>query len=180
LKDYVDYSNYNFNNYDSLSNAMSQNYLSATPDYDEIRGMNGWQKAGNLASSTLQGAQAGMQIGGPIGAAIGGAAGLLSSGIGIITGDKKARQQEQYLNTQATLAQNAANQNFAAAHERISDYNNRKGAVNSVAKGGAIDRRQSIAQYADRVLGRPKRKEERSSGITRTYCDGGVRMRFRK
>ena len=179
LQDYVDYSNYNFANYDSLSNAMAQNYLSPMPDHDEIRGMTKGEKVGNLASSTLQGAQMGMQIGGPVGAAIGGAAGLLSSGIGILVGDKKAERQKQYLNAQATLAQNAANQNFQAAHERISDYNTRKGAVNAVAKGGPIDRKQSIAQYADNVLGKPQRRESRPTGVTRKTVDGGVQYRFR-
>ena len=182
LQDYVDYSNYNYSNYDSLSNAMSQNYLSPMPDYDEIRGMTKGEKIGNLASSALQGASMGMQIGGPVGAAIGGAAGLLTSGIGIISGNNAARRQEDLINAKAINAQYAANQNFQAAHERIGDYNNRKGAVNSVAKGGQIEtsKRESITEFANRKLRKPYQAARHSSSITREYCDGGVRIRFRR
>ena len=179
LQDYVDYSNYNYNSYDQLSNAMSQNYLEPVPSLDDIRGMSTGEKVGTVASSTLQGAQAGMQIGGPIGAAIGGAAGLISAGVGVLTGDKKAQIEQTSLNAQATLAQHDAGLNFAAAHERISDYNTRKGVANAAAKGGAINKKQSITSFADRVLGTPKRRNNHSSDITRTNVEGGVRIRFR-
>lgn len=179
LQDYVDYSNYNYNSYDQLSNAMSQNYLEPVPSLDDIRGMSTGQKIGTVASSTLQGAQAGMQIGGPIGAAIGGAAGLISAGVGVLTGNKKAQNEQTALNAQATLAQYDADLNFAAAHERISDYNTRKGVANAAAKGGAIDRKQSITSFANRVLGTPRQKDNHSSGITRTNVEGGVRIRIR-
>ena len=179
LQDYVDYSNYNYNSYDQLSNAMSQNYLEPVPSLDDIRGMSTGEKIGTVASSTLQGAQAGMQIGGPIGAAIGGAAGLISAGVGVLTGNKKAQNEQTALNAQATLAQHDADLNFAAAHERISDYNTRKGVANAAAKGGAIDRKQSITSFADRVLGTPRQKDSHSSGITRTNVEGGVRIRIR-
>ena len=179
LEDYVDYSNYNFANYDQLSNAMSQNYLSVMPSYEDIRGMSNGEKAGNVLSSTLRGAQSGMQIGGPIGAAIGAGAGLLTSGLSIISGDKAADRKQQQLNAQASLAQYSANQNFAAAHERIGDYNNRKGVVNAVAKGGPIDRKQSITSFANRVLGSAKAKERTASNITRSSVDGGLKVRIR-
>ena len=173
LQDYVDYSNYNYTNYDQLANDMSQNYLGSMPSYEDIRGMNGWQKAGNIGTSTLQGAQAGFQIGGPVGAAIGGAAGLIASGIGVLTGDRNAKRKEQQLKTQTILAQDTANQNFEAAHERIGDYQNRRGVVNSVARGGQIER------YIGKNLKPSHRKEQNVSGVTRIRKDGGCVYRVR-
>jgi len=179
LKDYADFGNYNYVNYDQLANDMSQNYLSPMPTYKDIRGMGGGEKAGNILSSGLQGAQMGMQIGGPIGAAVGGAAGLLASGIGVKFGDRAADRKEAELKGQALVAQSTSNQNFQAAHERIGDLQNRNKAVNSVAKGGPIDRKQSITQYANKVLGKPVAKEHNNSHITRTSVDGGTRVRIR-
>ena len=91
LADYADFGNYNYVNYEQLANDMSQNYLAPMPTYEDIRGMSNGEKAGNIVSSTLQGATAGLQIGGPIGAAVGGVAGLLGSGIGVIAGNRKAQ-----------------------------------------------------------------------------------------
>ncbi len=180
LADYADFGNYNYVNYDQLANDMSQNYLAPMPTYEDIRGMSNGEKAGNIVSSTLQGATAGLQIGGPIGAAVGGVAGLLGSGIGVIAGNRKAQRKQDALEAQATIAQATSNMNFQAAHERIGDYQNRKGVVNAVAKGGQIDRKQSITEFANRKLGKPKYNEQHSSSITRTTVDGGVRVRIRK
>lgn len=179
LADYADFGNYNYVNYDQLANDMSQNYLGPMPTYEDIRGMSNAEKAGNIFSSTLQGASAGLQIGGPIGAAVGGAVGLVSSGLGVIAGNRKAQRKQDALEAQATLAQATSNMNFQAAHERIGDYQNRKGAVNSVAKGGQIDRKQSITEFANRKLGGAIYRNSNPSDITRATVDGGVRIRYR-
>jgi hypothetical protein len=180
LADYADFGNYNYVNYDQLANDMSQNYLAPMPTYEDIRGMSNGEKAGNIVSSTLQGATAGLQIGGPIGAAVGGVAGLLGSGIGVIAGNRKAQRKQDALEAQATIAQATSNMNFQAAHERIGDYQNRKGVVNAAEKGGQMDRKQSITEFANRKLGKPKYNEQHFPSITRTTVDGGVRVRIRK
>ena len=130
-------------------------------------------------SSGLQGAQAGAQIGGLPGAIIGGAAGFLASGFGIVKGDNDAIRKQRDLQTRALWSQNASNANFAAAHERIGDYQSRKSIANSVAKGGSIDRKQSITSFANRVLGSAKAKERTTSNITRSSVDGGLKVRIR-
>lgn len=179
INDFVYNSNYNFVNYDQLANDMSQNYLSGMPSYNDIRGMNGIQKAGSLVTSGLQGASTGLQIGGPIGAAVGGAVGLLAGGIGIASGDRAARDKERELNAQAVIAQDAANQNYHAAHERISEYNMRNGVANAAEKGGKIDRQKSISSYVNKTLGSAKPKEHAGNNISRSSVEGGVRFRFR-
>lgn len=179
LRDYVDFGNYNYVNYDQLANDMSQNYLSPMPTYNDVRGMNGWEKAGNLASSALTGASAGMTIGGPWGAAIGAGVGLVSSGIGILAGDAKAEKKQQELQVKTAAAQHNSQMNFEAAHERIGGYNFRNGVANARGKGGEIDRKQSITNYANKFLGSPQRRENKTSSVTRIQKNGGCVYRVR-
>ena len=179
MLDYVDRSNYNFVNYDQLANDMSQNYLSAVPTYDDIRGMNGWQKAGNIGSSMLSGAQAGMQIGGPWGAAIGAGIGAIGGVAGVLSGDAKAERKQMNLQAQNGYAQYAANANYQAAHERIGNYNFRSGVANAAKAGGQIDRKKAISSFTDSKLRSAKAKEHTPSNVTRIQKDGGTVYRVR-
>lgn len=173
--------NYNYNNYDQLANDYAQTDFNHSFGYQDIRGMNDWQKAGAIGSSTLTGATTGLQIGGPWGALIGGVIGAGVGTVGVLSGDTSAKTKQRALNLQADFASEAAQQNFAAAHERIGDNIHRQQAVNVVANGGQL-RKQSLKEYADKVLlSHPRQRDARStSGITRIRKDGGVTIRIKK
>lgn len=64
----------------------------------ELRGLNGWQMAGNTFNGVLSGASAGASVGGPWGAVAGGIAGLGAGLGGIFTGNAKARNNAEELN----------------------------------------------------------------------------------
>lgn len=175
---------FNYNNYDQLANDMAMTDFNVGIDYDKIRGMGGKgvtkEKIGAVGSSALSGAATGLQIGGPWGAAIGAVVGGGAALAGILSGDKKAQIEEGYLNLQAQRAQISANENFDAAHERISDTNNRYNMVNAVANGGQIKRRkQSIMEYADKVTRTPHLREQRPFGIVSKKCNGGIMVRLK-
>ena len=176
---------YNYNNFDQLANDMANTNFGVNVDYEDIRGMGGKgvtkEKVGAVGGSALSGAASGMQIGGPLGAAIGGVIGAGAGLWGVLSGDAKARNEEKYLNLQAQLAQDAAQNNFEAAHERISDEQNRYKMVNAVATGGKIARRrQSIIEYANKVTKTPQRKEFRPRGIVGYRSEGGFVVRLNK
>lgn len=173
---------YGYNNFDEIArDYASTNFAGPDINYDDIRGMSTGEKIGNIGSSALSGAAAGMQIGGPWGAAIGGVIGAGASLAGVLSGNKKARTEEAFLNAKADMAASMANENLTAANERLLDRNNRKGAVNSVAKGGCIERKSpTIQEYANRVLAKPRRREMNCGGrITRMRREGGVTYRIR-
>lgn len=175
---------FNYNNFDQLANDMSMTDFNVGIDYDDIRGMGGSgvtkEKVGAVGGSALSGAATGLQIAGPWGALVGGVIGAGAGLAGVLGGDQKARIQEDYLNLQAQRAQDAAQQNFAAAHEMISENNNRYNMVNAVAKGGQIQRRrQSILEYANKVTRTPIQRERRASGIVSMKCNGGVMVRLK-
>lgn len=177
---------YNYNNYDQLANDYAQtNFGGPNISYSDIRGMNTGQKIGSVGTSALQGAATGLQIGGPWGALIGGVVGLGAGLGGVFMGDSAARAKQNSLNLQADLASDSARQNFAAAHERIGDNMHGQNAVNAVAKGGLI-RRQSIQEYADKVLRArstaPKMREHHGYGgkIQRIKGENGLTIRIKK
>ena len=175
--------NYNYNNYDQLANDYAQTNFNNNFNYQDIRGMTKGQQVGSVATSTLSGAATGLQIGGPWGALIGGVAGLGTGLAGVASGNASAHIKQDSLNLQASLASDAAQQNFAAAHERIGDNIHRQNAVNAVGKGGRIE---TIKEYADRLLGEkykaPKYKEHHGFGgkIERRRGADGLTIRFKK
>ena len=171
----------NYNNYDQLANDYAQLRSDPRFNYRDIRGMSDGQQVGSVLSSTASGAMTGLQIGGPWGALIGGVVGLGTGLGGVFTGNAAAKMKQHSLNVQAGIASDVARQNFAAAHERIGDNTHRQNVVNAVAKGGPI-RRQSVKEYANKVLSsKPKMREhDRFSGIRRIEGDGGLTIRFKK
>lgn len=173
---------YNYNNYDQLANDYAQtNFGGPNINYQDIRGMTTGQKFGSVGTSMLSGAATGLQIGGPWGALAGLAVGGLTGIGGVLAGDSAARTRQESLNIQAQLAADAAQQNFAAAHERIGDNIHRQNAVNAVKYGGPISRKQSIQEYADKVLrkGGPMLRERKPSNVQRIMTNGGCVYRVK-
>ena len=165
--------NYNYNNYDQLANDYAQTNFSPNFNYQDIRGMTKGQQIGSVGTSALSGAATGLQIGGPWGALIGGVVGLGTGLAGVASGNAAAHVKQDSLNLQATLASDAAQQNFAAAHERIGDNIHRQNAVNAVAEGGQISRQQRIRNLTNRtLLSSPKQRDHKSSGVSRIQKDG--------
>lgn len=173
--------NYNYNNYDQLANDYAQTNFNPQFNYQDIRGMTTGQQVGSVATSTLSGAMTGLQIGGPWGALAGGVIGLGTGLGGVLTGNAAAKTRQESLNIQAQLAADAAQQNFAAAHERIGDNIHRQNAVNAVKYGGPISRQQSIKEYADKVLrnGGPMQRERKPSNVQRIMKNGGCVYRVK-
>ena len=173
--------NYNYNNYEQLANDYAQTNFNPQFNYQDIRGMTTGQQAGSVATSTLSGAMTGLQIGGPWGALVGGVVGLGTGLGGVLAGNAAAKTKQESLNIQAQLAADTAQQNFDAAHERISANKARQGIVNSVAAGGTINRRsQNIREYADKVLKKSSGYARNRTGqLVRVRKEGGVCVRIK-
>lgn len=173
--------NYNYNDYEQLANDYARTDFSPNFNYQDIRGMTKGQQIGSVATSALSGAMTGLQIGGPWGALAGLAVGGLTGLAGVATGNAAARVKQDSLNLQASLASDAAQQNFGAAHERISASKARQGIVNSVASGGNIQRRsQNIREYANKVLKKTGNNARNCGGkIVRVRKEGGVCVRIK-
>lgn len=173
--------NYNYNNYEQLANDYAQTNFNPQFNYQDIRGMTTGQQAGSVATSTLSGAMTGLQIGGPWGALVGGVVGLGTGLGGVLAGNAAAKTKQESLNIQAQLASDTAQQNFDAAHERISANKARQGIVNSVAAGGTINRRsQNIREYADKVLKKSSGYARNRTGqLVRVRKEGGVCVRIK-
>lgn len=172
---------YNYNNYDQLANDYAQTNFNPQFSYQDIRGMTEGEQIGSVGTSALSGAMTGLQIGGPWGALAGLAVGGLTGLGGVFYGNRDAKNKYQSLNIDAGFAADAAQQNFAAAHERIGDNIHRQNAVNAVKNGGPISRQQSIKEYADRVLGKggPMQRERKPSNVQRIMKNGGCVYRVK-
>lgn len=168
---------YNYNNYDQLANDYAQtNFGGPNISYQDIRGMTTGEQIGSVGTSTLSGAMTGLQIGGPWGALAGAVVGFGTGLGGVLTGNASARAKQQQLSLETDLAADAAQQNFAAAHERIGDNIHRQNAVNAVAEGGPIHR-----MIDDTLLKKPRQREYRCGGkVQKLYCNGGVKIRIKK
>ena len=173
--------NYNYNDYEQLANDYAQTNFNPRFNYQDIRGMSTGQQVGSVATSTLSGAMTGLQIGGPWGALVGGVVGLGTGLGGVFAGNAAAKTKQESLNMQAQLASDVAQQNFNAAHERISTDKARQGIVNSVAAGGTINRRsQNIREYADKVLKKSSGYARNRTGqLVRVRKEGGVCVRIK-
>lgn len=125
--------------YDNLLTSFSTaNMADANYSANDVRGLNGWQMAGNALKGIVSGALAGNTVGGPWGAAAGGVVGLAGGLAGIFSGNKKARDKANELNTAAENANNQYLANFenAASNTHNTMFNNTL--LNMAAKGGKI------------------------------------------
>ena len=172
---------YGYNNFDEIARDYQNTDFNQSIDYDDIRGMSTGQKIGNVGTSALAGANTGMQIAGPWGAAAGAVIGAGASLAGILSGDRKAKIEEGFLNAKADIASDMALANLNAASERVSDRIDRKGVINAVADGGKIDRKsQTLLQFMESKSRKPRQRSEATLGrVTRSYCNGGVKFRIR-
>ena len=167
--------NYNYNNYEQLSNDLAHATYTPQMSYDDIRGMSTGQQVGSVATSALSGASAGMQIGGPWGAAIGGLVGIGTGIAGVVTGNREAERKQQRIQAQATLATDSAMLNFGAAHERLNEQNHRDKLSNVAAYGGGLK------MFVDKKLRKPAQKEHGSmSSISRSHVEGGTRIKIKR
>lgn len=161
--------------YRSINNLSRKNY-----DFDDINGKTTWQKLGNVGSSVLSGATAGLTIGGPWGAAIGAGVGLLAGAGSWALGDYRAKLQENNLASVGRVkAADAAKQaNRSYENWNANNYNFRYG--HSLSEGGKIDRKNlTIKEFADRVLNNSKTGTTHSAGIMRSHCKGGTMIRIK-
>lgn len=151
-------------------------------DYRDIRGMSTAQQIGQVGSSTLSGATAGLSIGGPWGAIIGGAIGLGGGLYGVLTGNDKAMQERGLLHSEGELAQYYAQKQIDNKREQLRNEQFTQGVMHAVANGGKIEKKQiDIASFAKRALAKPRMKEHVPIGrVIRQACDGGVMIRIKR
>ena len=129
----------NYYDYDQLgADYANANFNIGNISSNDIRGLSTKEKIGSIGSAGLAGASAGMQVAGPWGALAGGVIGVGSSLLGIASGNRKEEREAINLNNQADIAQQYAQQNFAAAFEQVADRKNRQAQVNIAAQGGSI------------------------------------------
>ena len=178
LDDIAAYGNQNYYDYNQLANDYAQAPFAQRVSAESIRGMDLGQQIGSVGTSALSGAATGLQIGGPwgalAGAVIGGGIGLG----GVLSGNYRAGLQADYLNNKAMTANEISLANRGAAHERIGDNVHRQNAVNAVANGGPI-KRQSIQEFANKVLKKNRYPNAPARSIIRSYGEGGLTVRIK-
>jgi len=130
--------------YDNLQEMWNNSLLGRT-NYTQkaVRGLNGWQMAGNTAKGMAKGAISGAQVGGVWGAIGGAAAGLGSGLAGIFAGNEKAKRKAAELNAESTLANKQMLNNYAFAADNTYNQNFNKGLLNFAAYGGPINNHTS-------------------------------------
>lgn len=181
IADYNDIGYNVYGSYDQLLDDYSRIGSIDTPDADEIRGMNGWQKAGSIGSAALSGASAGMAFG-PWGALVGGVLGAGAGTFGVLSGDAKAREAANDLENRAIIADYAVKDRINNGTEQLRRYNFNNGVSNVAATGGQIERKQmSLDEFARHALSKPQQKKPQvNSGIIRIRGNGGVCIRIKR
>ena len=170
---------YGYSSYDQLQRDYNDTNFNTPISYRDIRGMSGMEKAGAIGSSTLSGAMTGLQIGGPWGALAGAVIGAGAGVGGVLAGDTKARVQTDFLSNQAQIAANDAMANMGVAADYLGDRGARWRQAHMVAEGGKIHK-QSLQQFADRVLGKGNPVGAPQTRLVKTYCKGGVKISIKK
>ena len=127
----------NFDSYNSLEQLWnSTSFANTQYTAEEIRGMNGWQKAGSVLSAAGQGAMTGLQAGGPWGALAGAVVGTGAGLAGVFTGDAKARREASRLNSEGMIANNNFINKFEHNTKNIAMNNKNEALLNIAAEGG--------------------------------------------
>lgn len=121
-----------------LDSWNSINWQDADYTMKDVRGVSTGEMIGNTISAVGSGAMAGAQIAGPWGAVGGAAAGLIGSGIGIFTGNAKARKKAAELNEKANIANQAATNNFDYTAESLEKQQYKDMLANVAKDGGKI------------------------------------------
>lgn len=169
--------------YDALRRS-SNNRLNAN-DYR----LNSQQRMTGITSMGMQGASLGATIGSAIapglGTAIGAGVGLLGGAVtGGILADEGERNMEQRVkdyNESLAIKEEQARNRLNASVDILQDRLFRESSAHAVAEGGHIERKkQSLQEFADRVLGAKKANEvTHSAGIVRSHCKGGTMVRIK-
>lgn len=171
--------NTDYNSFDQLASDYSR---VVTPSWNEsdIQSLSTGQKVGNVFSSTLSGATTGLTVGGPWGALAGAVVGLGSGVAGWLTGDQRVRAEQKNLKNAALNATEIVGVNLDAAHERLTNYKFRSGVNNVAARGGSIRKMQSLEEFTNRALSKPKMRSNPSvNGVVRKHCNGGTMIRLK-
>lgn len=121
-----------------LDSWNSINWQDADYTMKDVRGVSTGEMIGNTISAVGSGAMAGAQIAGPWGAVGGAAAGLIGSGIGIFTGNAKARKKAAELNEKANIANQAVTNNFDYTSESLEKQQYKDMLANVAKDGGKI------------------------------------------
>lgn len=106
--------------------------------FNDVRGGSTSSRLMNTLGSTAQGAATGSMFG-PIGTVVGGAIGLGSGIAGWITGDSKAKRQQNALNAKIDLANQRNVFNMENKVSNIDNQNDLRIAANYSAYGGLLD-----------------------------------------
>jgi hypothetical protein len=137
----------------------------------DLRGLTGGEMAMNTISGTLSGASAGAQLGG-IWGAVGGAVLGLGSGIaGIFAGNKKAKEEADILNAEATAANRQYMRNLSLNTSNIGKEMFNKSALNFAAYGGSLDNYDKSKVMAKNF--KMKNRKSRYIGSGHYYAYGG-------
>lgn len=162
-----------FTDYNQLIGGYSSMKPVQNQTFDSVRGMTGWEKAGNIGSSALSGFTSGVQVGGIWGGLAGAVLGAGASLFGILSGDDKARWKVREDNLNAQIAEDNALTNLHAETEEVRNRKTRQMYANRRAFGGQI-KQMNAREYASKVLG--------NGDVyfpTREYCKGGLKVRIK-
>ena len=125
-----------FTDYNQLLGGYSAYKPAPVQNYEAVRGMSGWEKAGSIGSGALSGFTSGMQVGGIWGGLAGAVLGAGASLFGVLSGDDKARWKVREDNLNAQIAGGNALTNLQAETEEVRDREMRRMYSNRKASGG--------------------------------------------
>lgn len=124
---------YSSSNYEDAVNQFQNREDLETYDKKNLTGGAGKQLK-NVGNATLAGAKAGASFG-PIGMIVGGAVGAISSGIGAMVGNSKAKKEADRLNAMAQEAEVKNTSNFNISVDNIANQSNIMDMANFAAYG---------------------------------------------
>lgn len=179
LEDYGNIGTGSYDSYAQLADEQSRSAYLPTVEYDDIRGMNGTQKIGSIASSTLSGLTAGTAVAPGIGTAIGAGIGFLAGVGSVMYGDAKAAAEKNYANSQQKIAQLQNSENVSAAKDMLDQKRRRNAWVNSNADGGQMKKQLTVAEFAELIRKNSDESVMHSGKIMHRHCSGGTLVRLK-
>lgn len=129
---------YSSSNYEDAVNQFQNRGDLETYDKKDLTGGAGKQLK-NVGNATLAGVKAGASFG-PIGMIVGGAVGAISSGIGAMVGNNKAKKEADRLNAMAQEAEVRNVDNFNINVDNIANQSNIMDMANFAAYGGHFNK----------------------------------------
>lgn len=171
IGDINDIGTMDFSDYGQISQAYTDlgNIQPDLNDDQAFRGLSGRDKVAGIGKATLSGASAGMTIGGPWGALIGGAVGALGSTGAMLSGNKKAKTNQDLYRYKTMAANDAAQSNLSSSIDGLADRQFRD--ARKAALGGQI--------FKPKKHTMPRSNERRYGNVIRTRDKGGVIIRIK-